>query len=118
MHLGVSSQHTKLTSEKQTSESSAVIKARAQAAYQLQLERQSQPNSKLTGTTLKDICELTGSTKQLLLDATERFKLSMRSQHRILRVSRTIADLDHAEQITEKHLAEAISYRQPLAEFI
>ena len=49
--------------------------------------------------------------QRLLLDAAETMRLSARAYHRVLRVARTLADLDGAEKITRLHLAEALSYR-------
>jgi magnesium chelatase family protein len=50
--------------------------------------------------------------KKLLMQAVDNFKISMRGYNRILRVSRTIADLAGSEAITKQHVAESIAYRQ------
>ena len=59
-----------------------------------------------------DIAALTSASQQLLERAVEKFSLSTRGAHRIVRVARTIADLAGEENIENKHIAEAINYRQ------
>ncbi len=57
-------------------------------------------------------CKLSDSDAKLLENAIDQLGLSVRAYHRVLRVSRTIADLDGAEQIVSHHLIEALGYRQ------
>ena len=64
-------------------------------------------NSKL----LEKWCKLDDNTKKILHDAMTRFDMSARAYDRILKVARTIADLDSSEVITPIHMREAISYR-------
>ena len=52
-----------------------------------------------------------GELRKLLRDAAESMRLSARGYHRVLRVARTLADLDGAEKVGRVHLAEALSYR-------
>jgi magnesium chelatase family protein len=61
---------------------------------------------------LKKYCELNQPSQQLLEDAVERFGLSARSYHRILKIARTIADLDQAVELQTSHIAEAVQYRR------
>ena len=61
---------------------------------------------------LKRFCRLKSATLQLLEHAAEQLYLSPRACHRILKVSRTIADLDQDENIRSAHVAEAIAYRR------
>ena len=68
-------------------------------------------NSQLKGSRLYKYCNLDQQKEELLRQAFESMGLSVRARDRILRVSRTIADLEGSEQIKEAHLAEAISYR-------
>ena len=68
-------------------------------------------NSQLKGSRLSKYCHLDQQKEELLRQAFESMGLSVRARDRILRVSRTIADLEGSEQIKEAHLAEAISYR-------
>jgi len=87
-----------------------VIKARArQAARYAGLRLVT--NSELGARLLEKYCPLTKAASALIATAVDRFRLSARSYHRLLKVSRTIADLEGAETIEEKHLAEALQYR-------
>jgi len=65
----------------------------------------------LSGKALRDNCALDRAQGDLLQQAMEKLSLSARAYDRILRVSRTIADLANAEQIATAHLLEAIHYR-------
>ena len=60
---------------------------------------------------LREICELDQAGQNLIKQAMELLNLSARAYDRILKVARTIADLDTSENILAKHLAEAIQYR-------
>jgi magnesium chelatase family protein len=65
----------------------------------------------MTPTLMRKHCALGAQEQQLLQNAMEKLNLSARAYDRILKVSRTIADLESAERITSEHLAEAIYYR-------
>jgi magnesium chelatase family protein len=93
-------------------ESSATVRARVEQARQRQLARAGYPNGQLGHSqTLRD-CRLHPRDEALLEHAIDRLRLSARSLHRILRVARTIADLNDSEAIATAHLSEAIGYRQ------
>lgn len=96
-------------------ETSQEIRNRVNQARKIQLERyQSYPiffNSQLPPKLIEKFCSLNSRSKQLLEMAFNRLGLSTRAYNRILKVARTIADLDACENIQEKHLSEAIQYR-------
>lgn len=70
-------------------------------------------NADAEGAVLEEIATLDKDGRTLIQQAADRFGLSARGFHRVLKVSRTIADLDGADQISRGHLAEALSYRLP-----
>jgi magnesium chelatase family protein len=69
-------------------------------------------NAQADGDVLEAITALDVAGTALIRDAADAMNLSARGYHRVLRVARTIADLDGAENIARLHLAEALSYRQ------
>ncbi len=93
-------------------ESSAQIRARVIAARNIAIARSGKANAELTAKEVKQLCELSEAGHQLLQQAMDKFGLSHRAYHRILKLARTIADLAQAEQIDIIHLSEAISYRK------
>ena len=98
---------------KQTdAESSAIIKARVEAARQRQLARQGKPNALLTVSEIETFCAPDTQSEALLRQAITRLNLSARAYHRVLKVARTIADLDGSEMLKIAHIAEAIQYRR------
>ena len=70
-------------------------------------------NSQLSPNQIREFCVLDADGQQLMRDAFVKWKLSARSYHRILKVARTVADLDGCEHIKRDHLLEALGYRQP-----
>jgi len=101
--------------DKPTGEPSAVIKERVDGARAIQAERFGRGgipcNAQMTRGDIEALCPLDGSCQALLKGAFERLGLTARSYDRVLRVARTIADLDGAEDIETVHLAEALQYR-------
>ncbi len=97
-------------------EKSALIKQRVQKARNLQTERFKNTkhihyNAQMDVKQLKTYCKLNDETLQLLKTAMESLNLSARAYDRILKVSRSIADLDNSKNIESHHIAEAIQYR-------
>ncbi|MFN4245237.1 MAG: YifB family Mg chelatase-like AAA ATPase [Brevinematia bacterium] len=68
-------------------------------------------NSKIPPAYIDQICNVSESSKKLLEVIMSKFKISMRSYHKILKISRTIADLEESESIKDNHIAEAVQYR-------
>jgi magnesium chelatase family protein len=96
-------------------ESSATIRSRVLAGRQSQQDRAREGypplNSQLTPPQLDELCPLSSTGRRMIDRAAERFGLTARGYHRVLRVARTIADLDGSEAVEEQHLAEALQYR-------
>lgn len=93
-------------------ESSAAVRDRVIAARTRAEARCGRPNSQLQPAEIDHHCQLDRSGQQLLSDAMQRLALSARAYHRILKLSRTIADLDASDSIAPQHLSEAIGYRR------
>jgi len=93
-------------------ETSDAVRLRVVAARQRQLQRSGTLNSRLDHRQLEEACRLQAADRQLLQQAMERLRLSARAYHRILKVARSIADLEGTPEIGPEHLAEAINYRR------
>jgi len=92
-------------------ETSANVRERVVVARARQLERGCL-NAALAGRELQAACRLDRQGEQLLTGAMEKLGLSARALHRILRVARTLADLEGCEELRQSHLVEALGYRQ------
>ena len=96
-------------------ESSAVVKARADSARKIQRSRfegsSISTNAEMGEKEMREYCKLDETCENVLREAFNRLQLSARARSRILKVARTIADLDFSEDIKEEHVYEAISYR-------
>jgi magnesium chelatase family protein len=99
-------------------EGSREIAARVAAARERQVARYAaiglphiRSNAAASGAVLEDVAKPEASGMSLLRDAADAMRLSARGYHRVLRVARTLADLDGAERVGRVHLAEALSYR-------
>jgi magnesium chelatase family protein len=113
MHVVVPSiNFTHLRNNHHREESSADVARRVCKARNLQLQRNNKANAQLTNQELHETCPLDKSCQDLLEQASQRLGLSARAYHRILRLARTIADIEGTEKITSRVLSEAISYRQ------
>jgi len=95
-------------------ESSAVVRARVNAARERQLQRAGKANAGLSNREVLRDCALAAGDRQLLERALDQLGLSARAYHRILRVARSIADLDGSDAVRTAHLMEAIQYRRAL----
>jgi len=99
----------------ESGESSAKIKERVLAAHKTQLKRYQNEgiyfNAQLSASQIEKFCSLEDKEKEMLRNAFERLDLSARAYHKILKVARTVADLDGSEHITLPHLAEVLQYR-------
>ena len=91
-------------------ESSSVVRARVFRARQLAVARQGVVNAALSGRLFSRNCVLDESGKDFMAATLKGLNISARGYHRLLRVTRTIADLDSAELLGERHLAEAVGY--------
>ena len=105
------------------SESSAVVAARVAAARDIQTARfagheRARVNADAEGHLLEEIATPDPEGRALLIKVAERFGLSARGYHRVLRVARTIADLDGSDKVRRPHVAEAVSYRLSMAKDI
>ena len=122
LHLEVPRLKFKEISTKKKQESSAEIRKKVERARKIQKERFKKEkrkiftNAEMSPKDLEKFCPINQEGEKLLKAAIDQFALSGRAYHRILKVARTIADLEEQEKITSKHLAEAISYRVKLEE--
>jgi len=93
-------------------ESSATIRARVIAARNIAVMRSGKANAALSAKEVKRHCTLSEASHRILEQAMDKFGLSHRAYHRILKLARTIADLADSPQIEIMHLSEAIGYRK------
>ena len=96
-------------------ETSTAVRLRVTRARQRQSQRQGVPNAWLSAQALDQHCPKTSAAHALLAQSAQRLDLSGRGLHRVLRVARSIADLESHEQLSIEHVAEAISLRIPTA---
>ncbi len=112
VHLKVEALPISMLQHQRTSENSATIRQRVLAARTIQYQRQGKVNSALSGKDMDTHCSLDDQDTRFLSSAIETLGLSARAYHRVLRVARTIADLQSSPNIQKNHLAEALAYRQ------
>lgn len=121
MHIEISPVDFKSLSTKKKAEPSATIRERVNAAREIQKQRYKSLindsgaeifcNAQLTDNLFDEVCAISESSKELLNKAFEALEMSARAYTRILKVSRTIADLEGALEIDENHILEALQYR-------
>ena len=98
-------------------EPSEVIRQRVARAREIQknrfqkFSRTISTNSEMNVKDLSSIVELDGKTRDILDDSAERLGLSARAYHRVIKIARTIADLENSPSVTENHIFEALQYR-------
>jgi magnesium chelatase family protein len=116
MHLEVSAlKVSEITDESPSGETSGVIRERVVKARQRQTNRfdgtKIHCNAKMHNRQIKKYCKLDENSKSLLRNVIEKLGFSARAYDKILKVSRTIADLEGSPEIQQAHVAEAIQYR-------
>ncbi len=116
IHIEVTPVPFEKLSEERKGESSVDIRKRVTAARELQTNRFSELenvhyNAQMNTKQIRQYCKLDEASLQLLKSAMERLNLSARAYDRILKVSRTIADLEGTNEVTGTHISEAIQYR-------
>lgn len=115
LHIEVPPVEFEELSSDEKAESSADIRTRVNAARDIQNKRFAGTgiscNARITPDKLHDFCPMNDKSRTLLKTAFDRFGLSARAYDRVLKVCRTIADLDHCDTIEPRHVAEAVQYR-------
>ncbi|MCL4166914.1 UNVERIFIED_CONTAM: hypothetical protein GTU68_063451 [Idotea baltica] len=117
LHLEVGRVPFQKLGQIEVGESSQTISKRVNKARTLQQKRfkdhkNIQVNAEMSSHAVKKYCEIDDTSQTLLKQAMQSFHLSARTYYRILKVARTIADIEDSKNITSAHIAEAIQYRQ------
>ncbi|WP_037586775.1 YifB family Mg chelatase-like AAA ATPase [Stenoxybacter acetivorans] len=113
LSIEVPSLPTEALIQNRAAESSASVRERVLAARRQQLTRQGKPNAQLSNTELQHIACIQPDAQELLAGSLEKLALSARSYHRLLRVARTLADLDKETDVNKTHILRAIGFRRP-----
>ncbi len=111
LHLTVAREATALNPTPQTGDDTASAAALVAQARERQQRRQGCANAFLDLPGLRKHCSLSSADENWLETACERLTLSLRAAHRLLKVARTLADLEQVDAIGRSHLAEALQYR-------
>ena len=113
MHIEVPAlSHKELQESSDNIETSHAVKERIIAAQQRQKNRRPHNNAYLSNKEIEQDCCLSEQNQQVLQKTMEKMRLSARAYHRILKLARTIADLENSQNIQLHHLTESISYRR------
>jgi len=91
------------------------VRERVASAYSRQIERQGKANARLLPGDVERHCRRSATAETLLAQAMSRLSLSARGYHRVIKVARTIADLEGSSSVEATHVAEAIAYRRELS---
>jgi magnesium chelatase family protein len=106
--------YEKLSSER-IAESSSKVQKRVQNARDIQTKRfknlNIKTNSEINARRIKEFCKLEDGAEKMIAQAVESMKLSARVYHRLLKIARTIADLEGKDKISREHIGEALQYR-------
>jgi magnesium chelatase family protein len=97
--------------DSQINESSVQVQKRVEACRAVQLRRQGNANAHISSSELKKHCRLSDHDNEFLELAVEKLGLSTRAHHKILKIARTLADMENTPNICQKHIVEALSYR-------
>ena len=92
-------------------ENSTVVRKRVVAARERALHRAGVPNAQLDNAGVRHYCKTSGKNHKFLEQAAEQMGLSPRGCQRVLKVARTLADLEQQDMMRKRHLAEALAYR-------
>lgn len=115
LHIEVAPVEYENLSSERKEESSASIRERVQRAREIQNERYKGTditcNARITPDILREVCVLTPDANSFLKDVFERLGLSARAYDKILKISRTIADMDGSRDIDRQHISQAVRYR-------
>lgn len=115
IHLDVPFVEAEKLTGQEVAEKSADIRKRVEKARQIQYQRFSGSgiltNSEMSNAQIKQFCQITSDALELLKLAISQMNLSARAYHRVLKLSRTIADLAESENILPEHVAESLTYR-------
>lgn len=111
MHVPVRTLRQGELQGKTQGDGTATIRARVEQARAIQLQRQGKANNQLTAPELEHYCELATGDKNLLEQAINKLGLSTRAYHRVLKLARTLADMNGREQLNTVDITEALSYR-------
>jgi magnesium chelatase family protein len=111
LHIDVPPLQAHELQDNRPTENSETVRQRVIAAYEIQMQRQNTLNMSLSPKQLEQYAALDQSAQKMLEIAQQKLNLSARGYHRVLRVARTIADLNQSPDIQSQHLSEALSYR-------
>ena len=119
IHISVPAVKPEDISRYSRGESSSTIRNRVVKAHEMQRKRFAKSkekfNSRMTSRQIKKFCQMTEKAEDLLNTALKTFALSARAYNRILKISRTIADIDGSDTILEKHVIEAVNFRNDIS---
>lgn len=117
MHVEVPAVQVEKLTQASPGESSAAIRQRVNTARAVQSERLHSDkyvycNAQMSSRNIKNYCQIDDPSRKLLENAIARLGLSARAYYRILKIARTIADLEGVEDIQVSHIGEAVQYRR------